>query len=424
MIFKNILGNTSETRNHSKIVVSAEVHMGPNDYHFNPDVTPKKTLKELKTRTELFSENAGKFVDLQNKHHASQMGDDPDTVTSPHTPECVYVQVTDETNVGDNIIIRNNNDNSIVQDFQLEQGDPIAIASSTPMKKIKFAASEYPSMSDNIQTQNYNNLTQDIITKLNALDETSLVEIQEWIANRTTIQSCSGDLVGNSNGNVDKILMRNFADFLPVGTLNQCSTDSQSNNEAGSEDKKTIMKGSDAEEIFNIPQSMYAYIYNKESDDVVLVKLVPEDDDLSTYRRVDNSQKEVVVSNTDQFRTTKLSALQKPNNIKVARPCEMSKNKCHKLCKKIPKRMRRVTAKWSKARNRHLHSRFVKQEMWDLRKKWSKIESNVGNLNGHFPEKKSVKNGGSCGKRKISMVHDEDPEYKPRNFIANFTGNN
>ena len=414
------------------MVVSAEVHMTEttnssntqDEYYFNPNVTPKKTLQELKSQNEGVTVQSPKVDSLLNSQIEKDLEDHINEVSIPEPQQ--YVQVTDDTNVAGNVIIPNTCDNSISQVFEHQDECPIAITSSTPMKCQNVTSSPFSEVNqENYEMEKHlaKPITEEIIQKLNSLDQTSLVQIQDWIDKRTTFQSYSNELVGEPNvdGNINKLLLNRMSGFVPIGTITEFPSQSQSSIPSETEDKNEVKKCSNAEQVFNIPESMYAYIYNKESDDVILVKLVPEDEDLSTYTPVEKSQKDFGMMNDKKSSIGGISNKEKQLKSKVSKISTGDKPTTIPKVQKNRRVMHRATANWVKVCNRYVHSKFVKEELCHLRKKWKKSDTNVEKLQERNPHNTSRQMLRKNIKRKENYK-DEDPDYKPTKCIEQLTG--
>ena len=284
-----------------------------------------------------------------------------------HSSEMKGAQHVDELNLGSNVVLKSGN-----RDFSLVNNNHtateglatftnpheiegcVALATSTPLAKEIIPAtpsinSTTTQLNTNINIDQYqaNGTVDEIASKLGSLDDTNLVRLQELI-----IQQRLANLPTNSVSVTEIATQPILNTFVPVGTI---TCDYQKSNPTSDVDEKPdiIMKDSH-EQVFNIPNSMIAYIYNKETQNVMKVKLIEENEDLSRYAPVPTKDEEMQNQNLQHLKgqtqnvedTNEITGTSIVDEIPLlASQRNSGRRNLHK------KTFRKVTARWNKVRN-------------------------------------------------------------------------
>ena len=181
---------------------------------------------------------------------------DVNTIFSEKTDSST--QPIDELNVAGNVLIQTANPDTLVvsthgnaplnfntvNNFQ-EMKNAVALATSTPVAKEVTAVDN----SVHVMTQHECNLTvQEIASHLSGLDDTTLVHLQEMIAQQRLRKE-----------GINNCRQAELNTFFPVGTI-ACNY-VNSNSVSDCDEKPDISLTASNEQGFDIPDSMVAYIY-------------------------------------------------------------------------------------------------------------------------------------------------------------------
>ena len=309
-------------------------------------------------------------------------------------------QPIDELNVTGNVVIHGANPDTLVVsshatpsvnlqtlNYSDQIEDPLALATSTPLAK-KFIPVDN---SLHVMTEHERNVTvQEIASHLSALDDSTLVHLQEIIAHKRLPKE------GNNIPTEAKL-----DTFFPVGTIT-CNY-VNCNSPSDCEQKADISMKANNEQVFDIPDSMVAYIYNKTTQNVVKVKLIPENEDIPRYVPVQTNGEEIPTPNSKAPCTDARAVSQGNDTLPFPRPKLLSTSKGPTKKSVQKNKFRRITAKWKNVRNRSLHAKFIP--------KCSPVIQKPSDI-------KKKKNSG----RKHHITFNEDPDYKPTTKIQDDTG--
>ena len=144
---------------------------------------------------------------------------------------------------------------------------------------------------------------------------------------------------------------------------------------------------------------------HKSTQNVVKVKLIPKNEDVSSYVPVPTNDAEMNTANskgpckdaTDVSEMNATLPIAKSTFVRTSQPASKKSVKKNKF--------RRISAKWKNVRNRSLHAKFIPKCSAVIQKP------------RQFNKKKFLKSV-----RKHHILLNEDPDYKPSTKIANNTG--
>ena len=245
-----------------------------------------------------------------------------------YTPS--FANTTDDISVGRNIIIQTDTTN------QSTYSEPTFL--SNPVTKL----------------QDTQHLTEDIISKLSQMDGHALAKLQQFMT-----QGCSDSSVNSLIRQPEySDSTQIFSPFVPVGMITDFTNH---NSEIEQENKPEIPKNFSLEQVYQLPGTMFGYIFDENNDNLVKVQLFQNSEGLQTYIPY------------KEYQETQLATCNTISHHSADIKLETQKTKTHSTCtqskrpdlqvkndrKKTPT-FRKVTAKWKHVRNRSLHSKFVK----------------------------------------------------------------
>ena len=371
--------------------------MSESTYILDSHHTEKKTLGQMKRNRILHDDNEPKYSTEPNSPNAL-VQEFPNTQFQ-NTPQPI-----DDMNIAHNIIIptycslANTGLNESVNNFQHSNvdnesmDDPILLASSTPIPNHNYSfPAEDNSMekeaiveqtteySDNKGIKTLTNVTtntmNDIVLKLSSLDDNSLALIQGLISQQRYANRSSTA----SESTIELMMPR----LVPLCTIDQ----SKVAHPTQCEDEKIPIENSNNDHVHNTQNSVLAYMYNENADDVLKINILKENDHSSSYSPIDP-----------------IIGSEATSTEHIAVDCSPKKKESNK-----EKKFRSITAKWKGVRNRSLHTKFIKRLQPAI---FTDIKRS--DYNKRHKQRPKIHHKG--------RTEHQDPEYKPHCVSRQWNG--
>ena len=372
-------------------------------------VRDKKMLGQLKRKRNLHDDydenNISPISQSKKKRHEQMLS----TALIPYSDNVHpnSQNAMDEFGIAHNIIVDTNslysgNDlnetthfgprNSQVMTESIEGS--VLLASNTPIHNPNFSSyeSEQAFQSAHISSKctgslhnEQNNMSKiiqpntvtDIASKLDSLDDDNLAILQNMI-------------IEQRMRNYDHVSSNNFGDkqdiispFLPVCTIDNIRCGGY----ADDPERKPVISETNREEIYNIPNSLVAYIYNENTQDVVKVKMIQHNEEIASYTQIEPP----IISSTSH-----------------EDPLAVPKQKLK--TEKSHNGVRSITAKWKRVTNRDLHTKFISHSLGIMR-------TNATNSKSKNKPKRSSKFLHKY------PINGHDPDYRPHSTVSKLKGN-
>ena len=198
-------------------------------------------------------------------------------------------------------------------------------------------------------------LTQDIISKIFQLDDQSLATVQQFMTQASATSS------------VDNLIpppeycesTTELSPFVPVGVITDINNDDR---DMQPDNKPNIRNDFNLEQVFQVPDTMFGYIFNENTNNLVKVKLFQHSDGLQTYTPYEEYQESKIDACKKVLHN---SADIKIEKAKTQDDISSTTSNGHDMQVEMPPqnkpKFRNVSAKWKSLRNRSLHSKFVKK---------------------------------------------------------------